>query len=115
MTGDIVWREGQRSIAVNFLGHVAYVPEAPFIFAMVSGAPIFAFFAFRTGVNRYRFSLSEAIAIHSATKAERQKCIAEAAQRYADLLEEALRAHPFEWYHFDRFLHAPSIQSTKSE
>lgn len=115
MTGDIVWREGQRSIAVNFLGHVAYVPEAPFIFAMVSGAPIFSFFAFRTGVNRYRFSLSEAISIRPATKGERQRCIAEAAQRYADLLEESLRAHPFEWYHFDRFIHAPSAQSAGAE
>jgi hypothetical protein len=33
--------------------------------------------------------------------------IAEAAQRYADLLEAALRAHPCECYHFDRFLHEP--------
>lgn len=111
MTGDIVWRADQRSIAVNFLGHIAYVPEAPFIFAMVSGAPIFVFFAFRTGVNTYRFILSEAISISPANKTERKKRVAEAAQRYADLLEEALRSHPFEWYHFDRFIHPLPTQS----
>lgn len=108
LTGDIVWRADQRRIPVAFLGHLAYVPEAPFIFALVSGAPIFVFFAFRTGANSYRFSLSAPIAIRASGRAERQKVIAEAAQQYADLLQEALRAHPFEWYHFDRFLHLPA-------
>jgi predicted LPLAT superfamily acyltransferase len=106
MTGDIVWRADQRRIAVRFLDGIAYVPEAPFIFALVSGAPILVFFAFRTGANRYRFTLSEPISIRAASKAERQRVIGEAAQQYADLLEGALRASPFEWYHFDRFLHA---------
>ncbi|MBV5318739.1 MAG: lysophospholipid acyltransferase family protein [Desulfobulbaceae bacterium] len=106
MTGDIVWRADQRRIAVRFLDGIAYVPEAPFIFALVSGAPILVFFAFRTGANRYRFTLSEPISIRAASKAERQRVIGEAAQQYADLLEGALRASPFEWYHFDRFRHA---------
>lgn len=108
MSGDMVWRADQRRIAVTFLDGIAYVPEAPFVFALVAGAPIFVFFAFRTGPNRYRFSLSEPITIRAAGRTERQRVIAEAAQRYADLLAEALRAHPFEWYHFDRFLHPPT-------
>lgn len=103
MTGDVVWRADQRRVAVTFLGGGATVPEAPFVFALVSGAPIFVFFAFRTGRNRYRVTFSEPIRIVAGGKGERQRAIAEAAQRYADLLEEALRAHPFEWYHFDRF------------
>ena len=107
MTGDIVWRPDQRRLAVNFLDGVAYVPEAPFVFALVSGAPIFVFFAFRTGANTYRFTVSEPISIRAAGKAERQKVIAEAAQHYADLLAEALRSSPCEWYHFERFLHHP--------
>lgn len=112
MTGDVVWRADQRRIPVTFLGGVAFVPEAPFIFALVSGAPIFVFFAFRTGNNRYQFTFSEPIWIKSAGRRERQAALAEAAQHYADLLEAALRAHPFEWYHFDRFLHPP-VQEEK--
>lgn len=108
MTGDIVWRSDQRHLAVHFLDGVASVPEAPFVFALVSGAPIFVFFAFRTGVNNYRISLSEPITIRAADRTERARVIAEAAQHYADLLEEALHAHPFEWYHFDSFLHHPA-------
>lgn len=114
MTGDIVWRSDQRSVPVTFLGHVAYVPEAPFIFAMVSGAPIFAFFAFRTRSNNYQFTLSKPIFIKPSNKMERNREIAEAAQHYAFLLEQALKSHPLEWYHFDRFIHDPCTSPDSS-
>jgi predicted LPLAT superfamily acyltransferase len=105
MAGDIVWRGDQRKIRVTFLGRDAYLPEAPFIFGLVSGAPIFVFFAFRTGKNSYHFTLSEPIALQSVSRRDRDEAIARAAQQYADLLAESLRQHPFEWYHFDRFIH----------
>jgi predicted LPLAT superfamily acyltransferase len=105
MAGDIVWRSDQRKVRVTFLGHDAYLPEAPFIFAMVSGAPLLVFFVFRTGESSYHFILSEPIAIQSASRQARSEAIARAAQQYADLLEQSLRQHPFEWYHFDRFIH----------
>ena len=108
MTGDMVWRKDQRRIPVVFLGRVAFVSEAPFVFALVAGAPIIVFFAFRIGRNRYHFTFSGLIWIKNCGKGERQRVIAEAAQRYADLLAEALRRHPCEWYHFDRFLHEPA-------
>jgi predicted LPLAT superfamily acyltransferase len=107
MTGDVLWRRDQRRLPVTFCGRRAWVPEAPFVFALVSGAPIYAFFAFRTGAHRYRFVLPEPFAVRAASRAERGAAVAEAAQRYAALLEAALRAHPFEWYHFDRFIHEP--------
>lgn len=105
MAGDIVWRNDQRKVRVTFLGHVAYLPEAPFIFALVSGAPLLVFFVFRTGKSSYHFILSEPIAIQPASRQARPEAIARAAQQYADLLEQSLRRHPFEWYHFDRFIH----------
>ncbi len=104
MTGDIVWRSDQRQVRVRFLGHDAYLPQAPYIFALLSGAPLFVFFAFRSGKNSYRFTLSDPIAIRPHARQDRGQAIGEAAQQYADLLEKMLREHPFEWYHFDRFL-----------
>jgi len=104
MTGDIVWRSDQRKVRVTFLGHDAWLPEAPYIFALLSGAPLFVFFAFRTGKNSYCFTLSDPIAIRPHARADRDRAIGEAAQQYADLLEKMLREHPFEWYHFERFL-----------
>jgi predicted LPLAT superfamily acyltransferase len=104
MTGDIVWRIDQRKVRVRFLGHDAYVPEAPYIFALLSGAPLFVFFAFRSGKNSYHFTLSDPIVIRPHARKDRKQAITEAAQQYADLLEKMLREHPFEWYHFERFL-----------
>ncbi len=104
MTGDIVWRADQRKIQVNFLGREAFVPEAPYVFALVSGAPIFVFFTFRAGRNSYFFKLSHPLYIKRGEKKERDAIIQAAAQQYADLLEQQLREHPFEWYHFDRFV-----------
>lgn len=104
MTGDIVWRSDQRKVRVTFLGHDVYLPEAPYIFALLSGAPLFVFFAFRSGKNSYRFTLSDPIAIRPHARQDRDQAIGEAAQHYADLLEKMLRQHPFEWYQFDRFL-----------
>lgn len=104
MTGDIIWRSDQRRVRVSFLGHDAYLPEAPYVFALLSGAPLFVFFAFRTGENRYRFTLSDPIEIRPQSREHRAEAIASAAQQYADLLERMLREHPFDWYHFDRFL-----------
>lgn len=105
MAGDIVWRDDQRKIRVSFLGHDAYLPEAPFIFALVSGAPLFVFFAFRSGKNNYQFTLSDPITIRSGSRRDRKQVIAQAARQYADLLEKSLREHPLEWYHFNRFIH----------
>ena len=105
MTGDIVWRADQRQRQVDFLGGKAFVPEAPYVFALVSGAPIFCFFTFRTGKNSYRFTLAEPIVLQCAGRNERDQCIQAAAQQYAALLEQQLLAHPMEWYHFDRFVH----------
>ncbi len=107
MTGDIVWRAEQRCLQVRFLGGIAHLPEAPFVLALVADAPIYVFFATRTGTNSYSLVLSEPITVRAATRGDRKRAIADAAQRYADLLAEALRAHPLEWYHFTRFVHLP--------
>jgi len=105
MTGDVVWRSDQRKVRVSFLGREAWLPQAPYIFALVSGAPLFAFFTFRTGTNSYHFILSDPIVIRSISRRDRNQAIARAAQQYVDLLEEALHEHPLEWYHFDRFIY----------
>ena len=104
MAGDIIWRKDQRSIAVNFLGHDVRLPEAPHLFALLSGAPIFVFFAFRTGEKQYHITLSEPLRVEAASRSERPDAIRASAQRYADMLEETVRRHPLQWYHFKPFL-----------
>jgi predicted LPLAT superfamily acyltransferase len=106
LTGDIVWKKDQRTIPVQFLEHNVLLPEAPYLFALLSGTPLFIFFAFRTGKNKYHFTMSKPIYIASASRDERAGAIRRSAQQYADILEATLRKYPFQWYHFEPFFPA---------
>jgi predicted LPLAT superfamily acyltransferase len=104
MAGDVLWRDDQPAVEVDFLGKKARLPEAPFALAMVSGAPLIVFFAFRTGERRYHFQASEPIFIAKTDRDKRTAVIRAAARRYAALLEKAVQENPFQWYHFEPFL-----------
>ena len=104
MAGDVVWRKEQRTIAGTFLGHRVRIPEAPFVLAQISGAPLIVFFAFRTETGQYRFYALPPIHVTASTRKDRPVAIQTAVQHYLRYVETALRNNPFEWYHFDTFL-----------
>jgi len=104
MTGDMIWHKNQRSLQVDFLGKKAIIPEVPHIFALVSGVPLFIFFAFRTGSNQYHFTITKPAIIKCSFRKNRKMLIQKSAQNYADLLEKALYRYPFQWYHFGQFI-----------
>jgi len=104
LTGDRKWREDQRSIPVRFLGHEAFLPETPFVFALLSGAPLFIFFVYQTGRQTYHLKIMPPEYINAKKRSDRQDAIKRAAQVYAECLEDSVRQHPFEWYHFEPFL-----------
>jgi predicted LPLAT superfamily acyltransferase len=104
MAGDAVWRKDQRTITGTFLGRAVRIPEAPFVLSLVSGAPLIIFFAFRTKTGKYRFTALPPIAVSAPTREERSTSVQNAAFLYLGHMEAALRRHPFEWYHFERFL-----------
>jgi lauroyl/myristoyl acyltransferase len=104
MAGDVVWRQGQRSLTGEFLGHPVRLPEAPFVLALVSGAPLIVFFAFRTPDGQYRFSAQPPISVTAPNRRDRQIALRSAAQLYLRYLEKAVREHPYQWYHFKPFL-----------
>ncbi|MFH0975710.1 MAG: lysophospholipid acyltransferase family protein [Spirochaetota bacterium] len=104
LTGDRIWRGDQRAVGVSFLGHKALVPETPYIFALLSGAPVFFFFTFRTGKKQYHFKISQPMYIRSASRKGRKEIIKKTAQHYAEIMEANLRQYPYEWFHFERFI-----------
>ena len=101
MSGDLMWRSDQRSVIVRFLGHDVRLPEAPYAFALVTGAPIFVFFVVRAGRARYRIVAHPPIFVRAETRQRRDEAMLGAARQYAALLEETLKTHPDHWYHFD--------------
>jgi lauroyl/myristoyl acyltransferase len=104
LTGDRAWTAGQRTVPVQFLGRRVLLPEAPHRIALLSGAPLFVFFALRTGDRKYHFSLSGPIRVTAPSRADRDRAVQESAQRYADILAEKARQYPVQWYHFEEFL-----------
>ena len=114
LSADLVWKKAQRTVPVKFLGHEIVLPQAPHVLALVSNAPIFIFFAFRTGKNQYQFSMSRPGFIAPVSRAQRDEAIRQSAQQYADALEAALRSYPLQWYHFEPFLTAGSKPTRQS-
>ena len=104
LTGDVVWKKDQRVVPARFLGQEVLLPQAPYLFALLSGAPLFTFFAFRTGKNNYHFAMSESISPAPVSRSARDEAIRQSAQRYADTLEATLRKYPLQWYHFKPFI-----------
>lgn len=107
LTGDRLWGREQRTVTVRFAGGEARIPEMPFILAMMSGAPLLTFFGYRTGKGRYHIVTHPPFFVTAASRAERRRAVEMAAQAYADVLAETVRAHPYEWYHFEPFLTEP--------
>lgn len=104
LTGDRIWSGNERKVAVKFLNHEVYLPVAPHIFALLSKAPLFIFFSFRSGPKSYHFRISEPIYVEAASRADRLEAIERSAQKYADHIQQNLRTHPLQWYHFEPFL-----------
>jgi len=104
LTGDRIWNKKQRTVPVDFLGHRVDLPEAPYLIALMSGAPLYVFFSSRSGKRDFLFSVSTPIYVKAGSRKDRKEAIRLSAQRYADLLEQNLRRYPFEWYHFESFL-----------
>jgi len=104
LTADRIWNAAQKSVLVRFFGHEALLPEAPFIFALLSGSPLFIFFTFRTGKDSYHCRIVPLNYVKAENRQERARAILDAAQAYADRLEEMVREHPGEWFHFEQFI-----------
>ena len=101
LPGDLLLKADQRHFFVDFLDGRVRLPAAPFVLARLAEAPLFAFFAFRVGPGRYHFTMS---AVPMSAEISRNAALQQAAQTYAGLLEKALRDHPLDWFHFERFV-----------
>jgi predicted LPLAT superfamily acyltransferase len=104
LAGDRVWNKNQRTVPVSFLGHRLLLPEAPHALALATGAPLFIFFAFRTGKGKYSITISGPLQTAAPSRAERPDAMQKSAQQYADILALKARQYPFQWYHFEEFL-----------
>ncbi|WP_148360701.1 LpxL/LpxP family acyltransferase, partial [Acidisphaera rubrifaciens] len=95
--------DGQRMVAVPFLGAPARFPAGPFILAAALHVPVVLFRAVRTGRRRYAVTFEPFAERIVLRRGAREEDIRAWVARYADALAVACRAHPFNWFNFYRF------------
>jgi KDO2-lipid IV(A) lauroyltransferase len=112
IAADRRWAAEQQLVDVRFAGHRVSLPAAPFALPHLGRAPVYQFFALRTGPNRLFATLIPLTAGtgDAGTRAER---IQRTAQEYTDHLEAMARRYPESWYHFEPFL-GPRIADGES-
>ncbi len=89
---------GRDRVEVSFLGRTAGFLRTPALMAYLTGASLLPCFIERVG--RARFSVQSGTPIEVSREGSRDDAIRDAAQRFANQLDERIRAHPNNWYHF---------------
>ncbi len=102
IAGDRVPVHGGRTIEVDFLGSRAPLPIGPYILASVLECPVYLMFCLREG-RRYRIVVERFAERLSLPRPDRQRSLADWAQRYAGRLEHWLRRAPLQWFNFYPF------------
>lgn len=94
--------ENGRVVTVDFLGYPAEFAQGPWILASLLDCPIYLMFCF-SGQQEHNIFLepfSERIIL---PRKERQRYVAEYAQRYARRLEAYCKEYPLQWFNFFNF------------
>jgi len=94
---------GHRQVQAPFFGRPAAFPSGPFILASTLAAPVVLFHAVRTGPRRYAVRFEPFADRVVLRRSHRSADLNAYAARYAAALEQACRAHPFNWFNFYPF------------
>ena len=111
--GEMLGFLGDRTLSkdkivhVPFLGSPAAFPQAPWLLASLSQAPVVLFFGEYQGGNRYTIRF-EAFAdtLHLPRGQRNEHCAIHAA-RFAQRLETQCRLSPYNWFNFYAFWQTP--------
>ena len=96
-------RADERTVEVDFLGGRVRLPAGPWMIAAALDVPVLTGFGVYLGGNRYECRLELFAPRVVLPRATRQEALQAQAQRYAARLEEAVRAHPDNWFNFHEY------------
>ena len=95
--------EGERAVAVDFLGAKARFPVGPFFLASVLRCPVYLTFGLYREPNRYELYCEPFAERVVLPRRERDRAVVEYVQRYAERLEHFCRLAPDNWFNFYDF------------
>jgi predicted LPLAT superfamily acyltransferase len=94
---------GSRAATVQFLGGEAEVPTGTFAAAAVLRCPVYLVFGLYHPPRRYELYCEPFAERIVLPRGDRERALAEYAQRYASALERYLRRAPYNWFNFFEF------------
>jgi len=101
LLGDrLLGKNLDKTVTCQLLGEDVTLPTAPIIMAAALKVPVVVFFGLFLGGNRYEIHfdlLDEQIQLNRKT---RQEDIQAYTQKYVNLMEKQIRAHPYNWFNF---------------
>ena len=104
-SGEIICIQGDRVVGdvahapVRIFNRAVSLPNGPFVLSLVSAIPVYPLFIVRTGWRKYRIIAREPI-ICARGDASRDQAVAEAMERWSQVLEEVLRNYWPQWFAF---------------
>jgi len=100
-----------NGLPVQFFGHPAWTPMGPVILARRSGAPIVPMFMHHQGMG-HRLEIQPPYLLSQQT--DKEAALREDVQRLSEVIEQAVRAEPQEWYWVHRRWKRPARASDAS-
>ena len=101
MLGDRVMDEKkEKTVTCTLLGDEVVLPAAPILIAATLKVPIIVFFGIYKGGNCYQLHFKLLAENIQLDREQRQQDIQYWMQEYANILEEQIKASPFNWFNF---------------
>lgn len=106
--GEIITIMGDRFIKgsysrVDFYGESVRLPDAAYVLAAISGAPVVVLLAAKTGGRTYQLKVWDHFYPEYTSRDEREPMLRKCAERYISSIEDYLKNYPFQWYNFYNF------------
>ncbi len=106
--GEVVTIMGDRFIKgsfsrVDFMGEAVRVPDAAYLLAATTGAPVVVLLAAKTGKKAFQLKIWDYFYPQYENREERGQMLQECAQKYIVAVEKYLKIYPFQWYNFYNF------------
>ena len=104
-SGEIICIQGDRVVGdvarapVRLFEQEVFLPNGPFVLSLVSGTPIYPLFIIRTGRRKYQIISREPI-VCTRAGASRDQIIAEAMQRWSEVLQDTVWNYWPQWFAF---------------
>ncbi|MDO4879586.1 MAG: glycosyl transferase family 2 [Neisseria sp.] len=93
---------GGKTVAVDFLGHRADLPQGAWLLANLLKVKVNTVFCLRRGGRRH-LKLRRFLDDTGWKRGQRQEAVAAAAQKFADLMADECALYPLQWFNFFDF------------